>query len=281
MATATTGVLTQTLAQLRARVAQRLGDYTKLTGTSNGTTTTFIDAVNINSATESMKGRVLLSSAGTVHFVTTQVDATSTITFTPAVSNANLVESGDTVELFNKRGKGFLPSEYRDAINAAINDAFPLGLIEIVSTIGTAFDSEAPEITVPAAMVYVSALEWEDNNGMWTTIPKASPSNGYGWVADAAAGEIRILGNPGLYVDGMSIRMTGYGRQEILTADSDTCALNAEYIVTRACYHLTYANIDRDEKFAQITSGFRDESARMRTRVRTIKQVGWELVRSV
>jgi hypothetical protein len=279
MATATTGALTQTLAQLRIRVAQRLGDHTPLTFTSNGTTTTCIDTRAINTATEDCKGRAILFSDGTVSRVTTQVDATSTLTFTPAVSNANLVEAADVAHMFNKRGKGFQPSEYKDAINAAINDAFPLGLIEVTDETSAAFDENTPEITVDASLVYVHTVEWEDDDGFWTTLPQATKTNQWGWIADGASGQIRLLGYPARVADGRLLRTVGYGRQEILSAESDTCALNAEYIISRACYHLCLGNMDKDPMYGQLVGVFIQESNALRTRIRTLNK--GQLVRSV
>lgn len=280
MATATTGILTQTLAQLRERVARRLGDFEELTGTTNGTTTTFIDAINVNSATEDMKGRILVLSTGTVHRITAMVDATSTLTFTPAASSVTLVEVGDVVTIYNKRGKGFTPAQYKAAINDAINDAFPLGRIEIVSTISGTFASTTPEITVPVSMTRVHTVEWKDTEGDWHVIMKGSRSNEMGWRADPSAGEIRLQGIAAVQAHGFVVRVTGYGRQDTLSSDSDTCALNAEYIVARACYHLTYGNIERDEKYAQTTTGYEKEAKSLRIRLRRIERTDSELIRS-
>jgi hypothetical protein len=279
MAVATTGALTQTLAQLRIRVAQRLGDHVPLTFTTNGTTTTCIDTRAINTATEDCKGRAILFSDGTVSRVTAQVDATSTLTFTPAVSNANLVEAGDVAHMFNKRSKGFTPQEYKDAINAAINDAFPLGLIEVTDETSAAFSEDTPEITVDTSLVYVHTVEWEDADGFWSTIPAATRTNQYGWIADGASGQIRLLGYPARVADGYLLRTVGYGRQDVLTAESDSCALNAEYIISRACYHLCMGNMDKDPVFGQWVGVFLNESDKKRSRIRTLNK--GHLVRSV
>lgn len=228
-----------------------------------------------------MKGRILVTSTGTVHRITNMVDSTSTITFTPACANANLVEVGDVVSIYNKRGKGFSPAQYKAAINDAINDAFPLGRIEIISTISGDFDADTPEITVPASMTHVHTVEWQDDEGDWHVLMKATRSNEQGWRADPAAGQIRLQGIAASQADGYSVRVSGYGRQDVLTADSDTCALNAEYVIARACYHLTYGNIDRDEKYAQTTTGYEKEAKALRMRLRRIERTDSELIRSV
>jgi hypothetical protein len=271
--------LSQTLAQLRNRVADRLGDRVELTATSNGTTTTFIDTRNINTGTEDMKGRAILFSDGSVSRITAQVDATSTLTFTPAVSNANLVEAGDVANVFNKRGKGFLPSEYKNAINNAINDAFPLGLIELTDD-GGALDITTGEITIDASMYYLASVQYSDEDGYEFIVPKATRTNRQGWRVIPSSGKVVLEGSFAEGIDGLTITLTGYGRQEILSADSDTCLLNAEWIVARALYHLCASSLDKDATYGQLVGLYRDESERKRSRIRTMKQPGWELVRS-
>lgn len=285
ISTAASGGLTLTLTELRRRVARRLGDLDQLVSTANGSTTTIVDTLNVNSATEDMKGRVVLPTSGTnlglTRRITAQVDSTGTLTVTPALSA--ITATNDTFDVFNKRGKGFLPSQITAAINDAINDAFPLGMVELRSTISPAFDYDSPEITVPATFVYVHTVAWQDEDGFWSVVPKSTGSGEYGWIADAAAGEIRILGGIGYSIDGLTVRLTGYGRQPTLSAESDTCALNAEYIVSRACYHLCLGNIDRNpDKYGPLVTVFLQESQRLRTRVRTLSPTGsrGELVRA-
>ena len=277
---ATSGSLTQTFAQLIERVARRLGDYEPLTATSNGTTTTFIDTLGINTATEDMKGRMLITSDGTAHRVTVFTDSTGTITFTPAVASSATTASGQTAYLLNKRGKGFRLDEYKHAINAAINDAFPLGVIELYDDAVATFDRASPSITVPANFTHVHTVSWTDSDGFLHAIPRASSTNESGWIADAAQGKIRILGGPGWYSDGLAINLTGYGRQGELSAMADTCALNAEYIVARACYHLCYGALDKDQKFQQAATTYLNESMKLRSRIRKDKRPGTVSVRA-
>lgn len=268
---ATTGSVTQTLAQLRARVAYRLGDYVQLTATANGTTTTFIDKLWVNTATEDMKGRIIVfSDTGEVARITAMNDATWTLTFTPDVASSATTNTGSLAEVYNKRGKGFRPDEYKNAINYAITDAFPLGKIRIRATVAAAFDTTAPEVTVPASMTHVSLVEYADTDSKWHTIPQGLRHNEHGWVADAAAGQLRIQGSFADAVDGLNLRLYGFGRQDILSADSDTCALNSEWIVARACYHLCLASIDKDDRYGQLAGAFMNESQSIRTRLRVL-----------
>jgi len=271
MATATTGQLTQTLAQLRNRVADRLGDRLALTATADGTTSTFKDVLNVTTATENLLGRWLLTSDGTVHVISGQTNSSSTLTFTPVVASSTTTATGQTANLFNKRGKGFNPTDYKNAINNAINDAYPLGLIAVRASVTNPFDSSSPEITVPASITLVTDLEYQDGNGDWHLIPKSGKYSEYGWRADRTAGELRLFGFPADQIDGLSLRVTGYGRQDELSSDSDTCALNAEFVVSRACYHLCTSAIDKDPAYyGSLVNLYMQESDRLRKRLRTL-----------
>lgn len=280
MATATTGQLTQTLAQLRKRVAERLGDYDELTATSNGTTTTFIDVLFVNTASENMKGRFMVLSDGTVHRITGFNDSTNTLTFAPVASSTSYTATNSVASLYNKRGAGFSPAQYKTAINNAINDAFPLGLIKVRASVSATFDVDTPEITIPASITHVQAVEWESTDGLWHELPRSNRAGEYGWSADPTAGELRLLGGPADLADGRSLRIIGYGRQAELSSDSDTCALSAEFIVSRACYHMCYSALDKDQKFRDAATTYEREASRLRNRLRTYKDPGTIAVRA-
>jgi hypothetical protein len=275
--------LTQTLAQLRRRLARELGDYTAITCTANGTTTTLIDTQRVNSATQDMKGRIIVSTNGTntglQRVVTSFTDSTGTLGFSALTA---ATAPNDTFDVFNKRGKGFAPSDYDAAINDAINDAFPLCLIEQVATITPAFDADAGgELTVPASFVYVHTVEYQDEDGYWHNLPRSSRHAGYGWTADAAAGELRILGAPGRSIDGFTVRLTGYGRQGTLSSDSDTCAIPAEWLIYKAAAALCLSAIDKDPTYGPKVSVYEGRANGLRTRIRTLRKSGSELVRAI
>lgn len=268
MGTATTAQLSQTLAQLRVRVADRFGDYVLLTATSNGLATSFIDTINVTTASEYPVGQEIVFEDGSKRRVTGWTDTTGTLTFA-TLGATTYTATGKTAALYNKRGKGFLSAQYDRAINAAINDAFPLGLIEVRGTI-SAFDANTPEMTVPANMAFVKTLEWEDSDGLFHVIPMATRTSEYGWIADPGAGQLRLLGDPAWTANGFDLRITGFGRQDTLSSDSDTCLLDAEYVVSRACYHLALGALDKDPMYGQMVGIFLQESERKRSRIRTL-----------
>ena len=185
---------------------------------------------------------------------------------------------GDTADLYNKRGIGFTVAEYKRAVNTAIDDAWPLGLVQLSATVAN-FVYSTPEVTVPVAFAEISAVEWQDTGGLWHVIPKGTRTGAWGWRADSALGQIRIQGDPAFGASGRTLRLTGYGRQDTLTADADLCALNAEWVVARAAYHLAAGAMMKDPAFGQWTSLFMQEAERLKTRIRTQRRPNTERVR--
>lgn len=288
MATATTAQLSHTLRELRRAVADRFGDLTQLTTTANGdnsTFTTLIDALNVNGGSEHFNGRMLLVTSGTYANhkarITGTADSTGTLTFTPAAGGR--IVSGVTVDVFNRRGIGFTIAEYDRAINNAIDDAFPLGLIEIVDplTSGEATSTDdVTTITVPVDLYEVFAVEWQDDDDLWREVPKATRTNLFGWKA-TADGIITITGLPQEDTEEHSLRLRGYGRQDQLTADTDACLLPKEWVVARAAYHLALGALMRGSEYGALAQQFAREAEMVRTRLRTVRRANSERVRSI
>ncbi len=280
------GAFSIPLSDLRRRVLRRLGDGGEiLTATSNGTTTTFIDALNVSSAAENRDGQFITPLTGTAGNigktarVTTTTDASNRLTFTPAFPFATAV--GDVIETTNYRGIGFRPDQIVNAINDAINDAYPLGLIEVSADVN-GFNADPPgTVVVPLNMREVYDVAFIDSAGYSRPLRIASRTNRYGVSFDAVAGTINIAGVPAIDANNNVLRLFGYARQPALALDSDVCLLNAEYIVSRACYHLALAKISSDPSYGQMVSVFLKESEMLRSRVRTQRKPGTTLVRSI
>jgi hypothetical protein len=268
MATATTAQLTQTRKQLRQAIARRLGDYIGLTATANGSTTTFTDTIRLAAAREALIGRQWVGTSGTNDGVVRTVSSgTTTLTLSAAVTST---VAADTADLYNKRGTGWQFEEYNAKINDVINDAAGFARLDVVSEIATAFDAEVPEVTAPVALAWVYAIEWEDDDGFWHAIPPMlGRFGGHGWETDPAAGQVRILGRPAWDANGKTIRMHGYGRQDVLSTDSDSCALNSGYVIAQAAYELAFEGLDRDTGLAQKVLLFQQQADRARRGMRT------------
>lgn len=285
-AVSATAAVSHTRKDLRRMLADDFGDLVILTATSPSTNTlTLIDSENINGGVEHYNGRQVLFTGGTagnlglVRRVTSTNDAANTLIFTPAVNSA--VQSGDEAECVNERGKGFTIAEYHRAINRAIADAWPLGMIHAREEIVGLFDADTPEVTVPATLAKVYQVEWEDSNSVWHPILKATRTNHTGWMSDPAAGQLRIHGWPAAHADSATIRLLGYGRQGTLASDADTCALNADWLIAQAKYHLAFGARDKDDTLTSLGLAWRDEAMALRPRLRTIPRPGTESVRSI
>jgi hypothetical protein len=281
--TATTAQLSYTLRELRRAVADRFGDYLQLKATSGGSTTTVIDALNVNAGAEHFNGRQIQVVSGTYADhkarVTSTADSTGTLTFTPAAGGA--IASGVLVDVYNRRGTGFQIQEYDRAINNAIGDAFPLGLIDTIETLSTGItrNDYITTITVPAKFYEVYAIEWEDDEDVWREVIKATKTNSYGWKA-RPDGVIEIVGLPQDNTEESTLRIRGYARQDALSADTDTCGLPKEWIVARAAYYLALGAVMRGQEYGALAQQFAREAEMMRTRLRTLRRPSSERVRS-
>lgn len=280
---ATTAALSQTRSELRRALADRFGDLTQLTTTSSGSSTTLIDALNVNAGSEHFNGRQLLITSGTYSGtkarVTGTTDSTGTLTFTPAAGGT--IASGVTVDVFNRRGIGFTIAEYDRALNSAINDAFPMGMIELIDTLttGVTVTDDVTTILVPAKYFEVYALEYKDEREAWHPIPKATITNGYGWRA-RADGYLEVQGLPQRSTDDETLRLRGYGRQDTLSADTAECGLNFEWLIARAAYHLALGALMRGTEYGSLANQFARDAEASRTRLRVLRHPSSERVRS-
>ena len=279
MATATTAQFTQTRKQLRQAIARRVGDYMALTATANGSTTTFTDIRRLAAAREGLIGRQWVGTSGSNDGIArTVTSGTTTLTLDTAVTSTL---SGDTADLYNKRGTGWLYDEYNAKINDVINAAAGFARLEVTEVIATAFDAATPEVTVPVSLAWVYAIEWEDSDGFWHAIPPGERFGSYGWFADPAAGQVRIQGLPAFDAGDATIRMHGYGRQDTLSADTDSCALNSEYVIAQSAYELAFEGMDRDPGLAQKVLILQQEAQAAKRRMRSYWVPGSKAVRLV
>lgn len=292
--TASTAQLSYTLRELRRAVADRFGDYLQLTTTANGAggsdLNTLIDTLNVNAGAEHFNGRqihiVSGDHAGHKARVTSTADSSGTLTFTPKAPGQ--IVSGVLVDVYNRRGTGFQIQEYDRAINNAIGDAFPLGLIDTIEAVSSGSITKndyITTITVDAKFLEVYALEWQDDEDVWREIIKATKTNGYGWKA-RPDGVIELTGLPQDNSEENPLRIRGYARQDALTesaftgTQTPTCGLPKEWVVARAAYYLALSAVMRGQEYGALAQQFAREAEMMRTRLRTIRRPSSERVRS-
>ncbi len=233
--------------ELRRRCALRLGDLVQVQGTDTGTEGTLIDSLNIPMGNEDLARRQIVFVSddflGLRRSITGTTNSTNTISFTPVLSDVTTVET--RAEVYNRWGVGFQINEYDLAINMAQDDAYPVAKTILQSTPAT-FSSTVGTIAIPNTFREVFGVSYQDNNSVWQVIPKADHLGYDGWWIQPGDGVVSISGYVTSGIDGMSVRLDGYGRNESMNVDWDMTSINPEWIVARACYHLSLMAMGRD-----------------------------------
>jgi hypothetical protein len=212
------------------------------TATANASTTTFTDTLNLNHEQSILVNRQGIFSGGTTNNlsrvvrVASNVKATQTLTFTPAVPEATAV--GDELELWNERDEGVTPAAIAELINDAILDLGEHAPVPVTSDEFT-FSANAPEIDIDLLEVdsVVDGLNWEIITGVeWK--PADTSDTVFGWVkvdspdfhVDRNARTVTIKGQHLWLCDSMSMRVKGANTPSILTSDSSSTPVNFEWL---------------------------------------------------
>jgi hypothetical protein len=228
------GELTTTLGELRRSVAQLLGDLIEVTATINGTTATLTDVIRLGTQIESPKhGDIIFTSglnAGAIRRITDADLGTGTVAFELL---DNQVLAGDTAEIHNLRAKGWPVYEKHNAINQALNAAWPAYKEPYTVELADLFDLNDPVLSVPSGMTHVAGVQYQTSDGDWIDLPSIY------WNLDRYLGEVTVSGRSFLStMDGLAIRLVGGKRPEPLTVDSDTTTVRPDYVMYQAAAFL-------------------------------------------
>lgn len=228
-----------TLKNLRRLVGQGLGDCVICVATDAGNDQTFYDDEHLDGPDNAYKGFDLYFTGGTVanlaqrRRLTASTQGTGLVTWNRPLPSATA--EGDEAELWNTRGIGIKPTEVNDAINAAITFAAAQVTIPVEAEVADAFDRDSPTLVIPAAITRgIYAVVWEDDEGL---IEEVDPANGYGregWFYDRSSQRVIIGGSYLSHMDGQTVTIKGVGRPALLSADTDTTSINAEWLVAEA-----------------------------------------------
>jgi hypothetical protein len=270
-----------TRAQLRRRIAQNIGDYKTLEVTSVNGGNDIIDSLNVSSASEDLSGCQIIVTSGvnTGHIARIQSVNAS---LHKAVLNPQPSQSfavGDTADVVMKRGRGWEVREYHQAINDAINDAYPFNMAELLAPAAD-FDVDTGIIYVPQEFIEVYAVEWQDSNGNWHPVPKAQRTGGWGWKVDAANGTVTITDSPRYLADNQPMRIYGYGKHPELKSETDRTDISPEWLTARASYYLCRGGMDRDPQRSSLILLFEREAAALRPRLRMLRKGATARVRA-
>ena len=260
-----------TRATLRRGIGRLMGDVIVATATSDGTTTTAIDTVNLNYENSGLTGRMLYVYAATntaneslIRRVTGNTKSTGTVTFTPALPA--VTKAGDVLEFYAKRGVGPGPLEIHEAINRAIQAARDNHVSPALST-ETTLNYLSPTVTIPSTWTFFGGAEWKDFEDIWRPIPKADLD------LDKVGRTIRFMNRSRWLADQRGVRLRGYLPPAALDSDDDGTSVDAEWIMNQAAADLMMATSDQQndpagaERKAQYFQGKAD-GLRAKTRTR-------------
>ena len=230
------------LTSIRRRVGRLTGDMILCTATSNGTTTTFIDSLNLHHENKIFQGRQGIFSGGTlanqgrIVRVTDLVKSTTTITFTPTLPSAT--QTADELELWNQRDEGVTPTFVNQTINDCIRDVVENSRLPVMSDAIT-FDANDPVIDIDDTVEVdgdnvgsdfrgITGVDWQDDNGDWHPLPRVDIR------VDQYARDVELIGRARWLADARSIRIRGVYLPAPLSAESDTTSVDFEWITHAA-----------------------------------------------
>ena len=230
-----------TFQTIRRRVLARFGDLLSVTATKNGTTTVFHDEDTLVGQPGRFAAREILFTGGRnmgeMRYIDASSRSQSSITMARPLPYA--VQIGDTADITNAYGIGVTFRAVQDAINYAIDVARDYALLPASHDIGEPYTAETGPLSVPEAMVGVSAVMWQPaDGGPFQQVQKAHSFGGNGWSLDKANHAVVINGLASTKAEGRILRVYGYELPEHLLCDDDTTSVDLEWLIDAATSHL-------------------------------------------
>lgn len=260
---------------LRRRVLHELGDLRVLTATATGTTTTYIDTVNLWGEPGHYAGRLAYLASGTAanlgqtRLVNGSSQAAMSLTFAAPLPAAPVL--GDEVELVNTFGMGWTFEDVHHAINASIAEAHDAALVPLTDDSADAFDQAGVrEVPIPATWTHIERVQYLDpTTEHVVNIRRANVHGANGWAVDHANRTVLISGEQAYRADTAIIRLHGYGQPAALMADTDETSLDNEWLMLKVCSRLLL-NVVRSRSAAD-TQGqglyYADKADKLRARL--------------
>lgn len=238
-----------TRAQIRSWVGSMLGEVLTLTATSNGTSTSLIDSLNLVREDGYLEGRQLIvvsasasGNVGLVRRVSANSKSARSITIDPALVSSTA--TGDVVELWFRRDQGPTIQEVHDAIARNVDAVANSVLVpKLVPSTGV-FDRTTPILPeVGATWRFFSGVDWEDPNGIWHPIPPAdirlAPSGNEPYV------DVEIRNRSRNLMDGMNYRVRGYATHERPDNDADVITVDSEWLTHQVAAQILLSSSNR------------------------------------
>lgn len=259
---------------IRRTVGRLLGDMVLLKATSDGTTSTFVDDVNLHYQDGALNGRQILlvscgnvANEGVVRRVTGNLKSNGSVSFTPGSPAPTL--AGDEAELWNERGSTITVDEVHEAINRAIRAAAATTVSPVSQTVTLSLNQLQPVLDIPAGWEYFSRAQWQDISFRWRQIPTSDLR------IDQANMQVEIMHRSKVLAHKRAIRFFGYVSPGVLESDTDVTPVDPEWIGYYAANQLLVASAHRQSDSSAAlskASWFGDQADRVRpkTRIRPI-----------
>lgn len=260
--------LTTTRAELRKRIGLMLGDCLPLTATSPGSVANFTDTINLGLGIENAKGRDIVFTSGDNLGTIRRVEqhGTGFVEFED-VGTATL--ESDTAELYNYRHEGWQVVEYHNAINMAIDQAWPLYATKVTVSAASTFSGTTTTVDVPSGIDQIESVEFSDVESLWQSVPQAHNRYGDGWSVEADGSDVVVRGTFWRQrLEGRSVRLIGYTRAAALDSDDETTAIPPEWICAKAAEILCLSR-PRNPTLYNLGLVYRENAEKLENRIRT------------
>lgn len=219
-----------TRAEIRRMAARELGDLVTVQATDTGTESSIIAGVDLARERGAFDGMQVLCVAGNpaniggLSTVTGSDYETRSISFAPPFPV--LTGPGDQFDLYNRRGTGWLVTQYNDAITNAIQKAGEAhGALPYSLVVDEPFNRTAATVPIPQPFSYFTRVDFLRRDGTRKAIPPAFVD------VDRTTREVTIRGRWAHELHGHAYRLVGAAKPAILTSDTDRTQLSVDWIV--------------------------------------------------
>jgi hypothetical protein len=215
-----------------------LGDVEELEATTaSAGDSTFTDELNLFKEDGTLVGRMLYVTSGAnlgqTRRVLSNEKASSTITLSRAFSTN--IAQGVTAQLYNFRDQGVSLSMIHTAINHSLMMVADDYTIPVAEDIEGSFSYLSPVIEIPTTIKAFAEVAFQDpDSSEWIVIPIMQR------YVDQWARTVTITGDALSYMDGMAIRVLGYGRPPILTNDTTECPVDLEWLMYQTASNVAF-----------------------------------------
>lgn len=177
-----------------------------------------------------------------------------------APTQTGLVQSGETIHLFNRRNMGWFPNQYAKVVEDIQHDSFPSAFF-ITTTTATVTDNY--EINLSAATIEgVFSISYTSDFG-FETISKAEHEGDDGWWFDPDSGLVRIYGWWQNELINKSVTIKTMSRNTNVESYTDTIDINPEYFEVEGAYRLLNEGMMRDPQRYTLARDLKIERERL------------------